>query len=153
MYDEMAATGHPVGIRLQQAQHNAIEELWVRTWLPADDPKRHGLPARCTKEWFCDTFCGGDGKQRYRDDGIWDLVRSFMLYDPCTLIAALPGLREYFYSPYVHELNGVEHHVIGVSKTRHNVARPEELSVYLRTALVESLQMSLETFPDLAKIG
>jgi len=142
VYDNMAATGHPVGERLRDAQRRAIDELWRRANLPADHVDRLGLPARCDRVWFCQAFCGGEGQDVPAGDSIWPFVKTFMLYDPCTLLAAMPGLREYFFSPYVHELNGVEHFVIGVNATRHNVVRPVELSGYLLTALVSSLEMS-----------
>lgn len=149
MYDDMAATGHPVGIRLQDAQRRAIEELWRRANLKEGDAGRLGLPGRCDKAWFLNAFCDGHGLDRDGQEGIWDLVRTFMLYDPCTLIAAMPGLREYFYSPYVHELQGAEHLVIGLSPARPGVSRPEELAGYLHSALVESLEMS-EQFKKIA---
>jgi inosine-uridine nucleoside N-ribohydrolase len=142
VYDEMADTGHPVGLRLHDAQLNAIEELWRRANLPGDHVSRLGLPARCDRAWFCKAFCGGEGQEVAADGSIWPFVKTFMLYDPCTLLAAMPGLREYFFSPYVYEYNGVENFVIGVNAARHNVARPAELSGYLLNALVSSLQMS-----------
>ena len=142
VYDNMAATGHPVGERLRDAQRRAIDELWRRANLPADRAERLGLPARCDRAWFCQAFCGGEGGDVSADGSIWPFVKTFMLYDPCTLLAAMPGLREYFFSPYVHEFRGVEHFVIGVNATRHNVVRPVELSGYLLNALVSSLEMS-----------
>jgi len=143
MYDRMAQTGHPVGIRLRDAQKKAIEHLWLRANLSAGDERRKGLPDRCDRAWFCKAFCGGEGLERTASDSVWNLVKTFMLYDPCTLLAAMPGLREYFYSPYVHELFGAEHLVIGLSQDRHGVARPQELAEYLAHALVESLELSL----------
>lgn len=145
LYDNMAATGHPVGIRIYNAQRRAIEELWNRTWMAGDDPRRAGLPERCDPDWFRKTFLGGQGIDRHQGQVIWDLVCTFQLYDPMTLIAAIPTLRNYFYDAYIIEgIGGVEHHVIGLSSTRHGVARGSELSVYLEDTLVGSLQMSLQ---------
>ncbi len=148
IYDEMADTGHPVGVRLREAQKTAIEELWRRANLPDGHADRMGLPGRCNAAWFRGAFLGGQGDDRGADDGIWDLVQTFMLYDPMTLFAAVPSLREYFFEPEVIEVcdaNGhpVEHLVIGVSAARHGVSHPEELASYLTKALVESLQMSI----------
>eukprot|EP00931_Biecheleriopsis_adriatica_P030674 TRINITY_DN18061_c0_g1_i1.p1 TRINITY_DN18061_c0_g1~~TRINITY_DN18061_c0_g1_i1.p1 ORF type:complete len:796 (-),score=132.57 TRINITY_DN18061_c0_g1_i1:85-2472(-) len=56
VYDKMAATGHPVGKRLQKCQKQALEHLWRRVNMAADDPKREGLPGRCDKAWFCKVF-------------------------------------------------------------------------------------------------
>lgn len=149
IYDEMAATGHPVGIRLRDAQQKAIEELWRRANLPGEDPLRQGLPARCDKAWFCKAFCAGQGSERSGTDSIWDLVQTFNLYDPCTLVAAIPNLREYFFAPCVVEVHGVEHYVIGVSAQTHGVRNAPELAEFLKTTLVESLQASLQERPTL----
>lgn len=141
VYDDMAATGHPIGIRLRDAQKDAIEELWKRACLPAEDPARHKLPARCDKAWFCTAFCGGQGMDRKGSDSIWDLVQSFLLYDPCTLVAAIPNWREVFFEPIVVEgPHGVEHLVIGLSKDDHNVRDGKALSQFLHTSLVDSLK-------------
>jgi len=147
-YDEMAATGHPVGIRVRDAQKIAIEKLWHRANLPDNDPRRMDLPGRCNAAWFRGAFLGGNGTDRGLDDSIWDLVETFMLYDPLTLFAAIPTLREYFFEPEVVEVNDangrpVEHLFIGVSAARHGVSHPEELSSYLMKALVESLEMAV----------
>ena len=139
IYDKMAATGHPVGIRLQKAQRFAIEELWRRANLPPEDPSRL-LPERCNKQWFCQTFCGGDGLDRQLSDSIWDLVKTFQLYDPMTLIAAIPELSQRFYQPTIVEVRGTEHQLIGISKAKNGVKNPKKLSRFLEKSLVESLK-------------
>jgi inosine-uridine nucleoside N-ribohydrolase len=143
MYDEMAATGHPIGLRLLNAQKQAIEELWRRACLPAGDAKRVGLPDRCDKVWFTNTFCGGQGAERKPEDSIWDLIKTFNLYDPATLVAAIPNLREHFFAPFVVEVHGVEHLVIGVSAKCHNVVNGPDLATFMKEMLVESLNSSL----------
>lgn len=145
IYDRMAETGHPVGIRVRDAQKLAIEEVWRRANLPEGDPKRMGLPARCNKDWFCGAFLGGQGKELTGEDSIWNLVQTFMLYDPMTLIAAVPVLREYFYQSCVVEVGGVEHHIIGVSPARHGVNDPNMLSEYLVESLVASLEVNMQS--------
>ena len=55
IYDDMAWTGHPIGLRLQTTQRQSIEGLWQRAACE-DEEKRMGLPKRCNKEWFCSLF-------------------------------------------------------------------------------------------------
>lgn len=141
VYDDMAATGHPVGKRLLEAQKAAIELLWQRANLPADAPNRH-LPPRCDRNWFLTTFTGGKGTELKAEDSIWDLVLTLNLYDPCTLIACIPNLREHFFTPTVVEVHGVEHIVLGVSAKTHNVRSPKELASFMKEMLVESLMAS-----------
>merc|ERR1719506_1142172 len=56
VYDAMAATGHPVGMRLQNNQRRSLEHLWTRACMPPNDPRREGLRDSCDKAWFCKVF-------------------------------------------------------------------------------------------------
>ncbi len=76
-YEDLAATGHPVGVKLLKSQQASIESLWKRANMAADDPHREKLPARCDKAWFCGQFLAGKGLERTGEDTIWDLVVSF----------------------------------------------------------------------------
>merc|ERR1719235_1929722 len=49
IFDKMASTKTPIGVRLQKAQRHNLEDLWKRACLPAHSPERGGLPARCDK--------------------------------------------------------------------------------------------------------
>jgi hypothetical protein len=139
IYDDLADTGHVIGTRLRDAQRQAIEELWKRACLPTDDKARMGLPGRCDAAWFRNTFCGGEGEGLTGTDSIWPFIKTFNLYDPVTLIAAHPTLREQFFSPYTVEVNGAEHHVIGVDAERHCVNDPVELAQYMHRMMLDSL--------------
>ena len=115
IYDDMAWTGHPIGLRLQTTQRQSIEGLWQRA-ASEDQERRMGLPKRCNKQWFCSTFCKGQGLSRTCDDSIWDLVVSFNMYDPLALMACVPDLRRRFFTCVEKEVKGVTHTVIGISK-------------------------------------
>lgn len=151
VYEEMAATGHPIGTRLLAAQKEAIQKVWERANMAADDPNRLELPARCDKTWFCNNFLGGKGAELTSQDNIWDLVQTFNLYDPCTLAACIPNQREHFFSPTVVEVHGVEHLIIGVSAQVHNVREPLALAEHLRNMLVESLKQAQVSAPPKAQ--
>jgi len=56
IYDAMAKTGSPIAVRLRTAQRTSIENLWKRCIAPEPDC-RFGLPARCDRTWFQNTFC------------------------------------------------------------------------------------------------
>merc|ERR1712232_278158 len=62
LYDAMAETGHPVGVKLHGTQRQSLEHLWRRCCMAEDDPQREGLPGRCNKEWFSKIFLGGRGQ-------------------------------------------------------------------------------------------
>jgi hypothetical protein len=143
-YDDLADTGHPVGIKLRDSQKGSIESLWKRANMPAGDPERGTLPARCDKEWFCNTFCKGQGKDRTGADSIWDLISSFNLYDPMTLIAAVPELRDRFYDPVTVRVGETDHLIIGVNKTLHGVKDPDALSSYMVQRCLDSLTHSVK---------
>ena len=46
LYDELAATGHPVGVRVRDAQREAIARLWRRAHATTPAGRAH-LPERC----------------------------------------------------------------------------------------------------------
>ncbi|MBZ0187598.1 MAG: hypothetical protein K8F91_15225, partial [Candidatus Obscuribacterales bacterium] len=144
LYDRMAATGHPVGVKLRNSQQYAIQDLWIRANLTGDDPRRNKLPERCDKAWFVKTFCQGakEGFERNGQDDIWDLIASFQLYDPMTLIAALDELAERYFEPVVVSVNGVEHKIIGLSKTVNGVKEPAALADFMTECFITSLTES-----------
>lgn len=146
-YDELASTGHPVGIKLRDSQQGSIEALWQKVCLPVGHEGRAKMPERLNRDWFCDTFCAGKGKDRTGEDSIWDLIQSFNLYDPMTLIAAVPELRERFYDPTVVKVGETEHLVIGVCDAVPGVKDAEALAEYMLKRCLLSLTCSLEELP------
>ena len=99
-YDKLALTGSSIGFRLKSAQRDSIEQLWQRACAPDGSDKRKGLPGRCDRTWFLNTFCSGvdgvdaeSGHVRSGVDPVWDLVASFNQYDTLALFAAVPALR------------------------------------------------------------
>mmetsp|Transcript_43538 Transcript_43538/g.118256 ORF Transcript_43538/g.118256 Transcript_43538/m.118256 type:complete len:1013 (+) Transcript_43538:195-3233(+) len=143
VYDRMARTGSPIGIRLQRSQINAIEDLWVRACRPDDDPLRLGLPPRCNKEWFCNTFCGGEGIDRDSDSSIWDLIQSFNMYDPLALLASIPQIRHRYFSGDVKTVLGVKHVVIGTSQKNHGVRedKASELANFMYNSFLKGVTL------------
>ena len=101
VYDDLALTGSSIGWRLRNSQRTSIDQLWQRA-CSKDPLVRKGLPPRCDRKWFIDTFCGGDDDEaRCCDDTAWDLVTGFMQYDTIALLAAIPQVREKYFEPLV----------------------------------------------------
>ena len=124
VYDDLALTGSSIGWRLRNSQRASIDQLWQRA-CSTDKENRCGLPPRCDRKWFIgkfncrhnctlrmrshqaclaheDTFCGGeDDPSRCCSDTAWDLVTGFMQYDTLALLAAVPVVREKYFSPFV----------------------------------------------------
>lgn len=101
VYDDLALTGSSIGWRLRNSQRASIDQLWQRA-CSSDKESRCGLPPRCDRKWFIDTFCGGDDDpSRCCTDTAWDLVNGFMQYDTLALLAAVPVVREKYFSPFV----------------------------------------------------
>ena len=109
VYDELAATGHPVGVRVRDAQREAIARLWRRAHATTPAGRAH-LPERCDPRWFRDTFCNGRGEDLGAGDDVWDLVVGFNLYDVIALLACCPALRAAHFSPHSVNVAGVRHH-------------------------------------------
>jgi inosine-uridine nucleoside N-ribohydrolase len=101
VYDDLALTGSSIGWRLRNSQRCSIDQLWRRA-CSLDPEIRQGLPLRCDRKWFINTFCGGvDDQSRCSADTAWDLVTGFMQYDTIALFAAVPAIREQFFDPFV----------------------------------------------------
>ena len=151
IYDDMAGTGHPIGKRLQATQRASIEALWRRAASPADDAAaRMGLPARCDKAWFCNTFCGGAGLERGRDDAVWDLLVSFNMYDPMALMASVPRIRQHFFVETIKRVRGTDHVVIGTSAEQPGVAddKVDALREFLYRGFFKGLTMNYSEFEE-----
>jgi len=103
---------NPTVCRLQRAQRSSIESLWQKVCAGGM------LPPRCSKQWFCNTFCEGMGAERGSSDSMWDLVKTFNMYDPLAVLASLPSKRTLFFQPkeYVGP-HGVIHLNIGETET------------------------------------
>lgn len=140
-YDELAKTGHPVGIRLRDMQKNSIEHLWYRSNLPAGDSKREGLPERCDRQWFSKQFLNGEGMDRDGSDSIWDIIHAFYLYDPMAGVAAIERYGPIYYEPDEFEIHGTTHRIIGMTHERHNVKYPEALRGFIHSQIVSALDI------------
>lgn len=138
-YDCMAATGHPVGAKLAHVQRVLADDFWRKCNMTPGDPRRGKVPDRWTRQLFCQTFCGGLGTDCSRDGSIADLVQYVVLSDPMTLLAAVPALCQQVYEAEVVTVRGVQHRVIGVSKSKTGVRQPDELATYLVEQILSAL--------------
>eukprot|EP00929_Paragymnodinium_shiwhaense_P014537 TRINITY_DN122459_c0_g1_i1.p1 TRINITY_DN122459_c0_g1~~TRINITY_DN122459_c0_g1_i1.p1 ORF type:complete len:388 (+),score=67.27 TRINITY_DN122459_c0_g1_i1:84-1247(+) len=139
IYDDLAATGSRIGKHLQEVQQETMERLWRRSCAEAKAPEREGLPARCDKKWFLETFCSAADTDRTASDSCWDLVKSFNMYDPLAIIGGVPMLAEQFFDFECKLYAHVTHRVAGVSKAKHGVRDPQGLQAFLIEALKEGL--------------
>ncbi|KAL1514517.1 hypothetical protein AB1Y20_003615 [Prymnesium parvum] len=145
VYDDLALTGSSIGWRLRAKQRASIEGLWARA-CAADPAVRKGLPSRCDRVWFLQTFCdGADDSGRQGEDSVWDLVGAFMQYDSIALLAAVPSLRARYFSP--RELpplaaGGGGRTVIGVSGEAHGVADAAALVEMLGAGFTNGLRLN-----------
>ncbi|KAJ1459125.1 hypothetical protein M885DRAFT_460395 [Pelagophyceae sp. CCMP2097] len=154
IYDDLAWTGHPVGLRLQQTQRDCIEGLWKRA-ASADLARRAGLPARCDKAWFVQTFCSSapEGLERSQDDAVWDLITSFNMYDPLALIACVPELRHKFFACQTKRVQGVDHVIIGMSEEETGVkpGMVEPLRDFIYRGLFKGCTLNFSNYAQLAE--
>lgn len=141
-YNELASNGSWIGCRLRNAQRASIENLWARAASPSGSESRHGLPDRCDRAWFLNTFCAGvDAPGRGPSDTIWDLIAGFMQYDTVATLASIPILRDRFFTPCnVPGLHGVVHKVIGRTEQDHNIKSTEALSKFLNLGFKSGLE-------------
>jgi len=126
LYSEMAASGHPMAVRLYKEQKNSILGLWKRAASPLGSPKRKELPDRCDKAWFLSTFTGGDGEECGAEDDIWPYVKHFMMYDPLACLVGIDKFADLFDFTEL-SVNGCVHKVVGFDKDNHGLKEPSKI--------------------------
>lgn len=137
-YEGIARNGHPVGEYLRDVQKNALKGLW-------EGIQANLIPGLDTA-WFFRTFvaaqpqdpAAADQQGAMSFDAIWPQVTKLNLYDPLTLLAALPGAARLLFQPTPMHREGaspVEH--VGHAE----VVRPEKarllLSALAKAALAQ----------------
>mmetsp|Transcript_121060 Transcript_121060/g.342533 ORF Transcript_121060/g.342533 Transcript_121060/m.342533 type:complete len:781 (+) Transcript_121060:112-2454(+) len=147
-YDRLALSGSSIGRRLRNSQRESIEQLWQRACAPDGDSQRKGLPIRCDRNWFLNTFCGGEDEPgRTGTQPVWDLVDGFMQYDTMALFAAVPSLREKFYAPVTvttHSADGqrIPNLIIGCAQDEPNLHQPvDEICTMLQNGFERGLYL------------
>ncbi|MBM4075726.1 MAG: hypothetical protein FJ267_08805 [Planctomycetes bacterium] len=64
---------------------------------------------------------------------------SFQIYDSLTLIALIAELSEMFFVHLTATIHGIQHQIIGVSKTLHGVKDAVTLTNFIADCLIASL--------------
>uniref|UniRef100_A0A7S3B8R3 Uncharacterized protein n=1 Tax=Haptolina ericina TaxID=156174 RepID=A0A7S3B8R3_9EUKA len=147
IFDELASTGHPIALRMRDAQIREISSMWDRACLPAGHPDRRGLPDSCERKWFSATFCGGKNLSnlKLRDSAkIWPYVSTLALYDPLAFVAVSHATLERFLEVSAKVVNGTEHLVVGSSSEAPGGAHPGVRdATLLRSFLLDAFSHSL----------
>ena len=138
LYDELAATGNRVGVRVRDAQREANSRLWRRSHALGE--ARAHLPDRCDPTWFRATFCDGRGADLGSNDDVWDLVVGFNLYDVIALLACDPSLRRHHFAPHVHRVNSTAHALIGLRGGETNVRDAPATRAYLEEGILDGIR-------------
>ena len=139
VYDQMEATGNPVGACLKGRQKPSLQGLWEAACSESGSKIRGTLPDDRNRGWFVKVFCGGKDPGIGDGEDIWPFVGAFNLYDPVNLVAAIPSLREEYFAPDLVEVKGVGHLVIGVSSGRHGLKDVDGLRRFLVETEVSGL--------------
>jgi inosine-uridine nucleoside N-ribohydrolase len=137
-FDEIAETEHPLGVWLKDMNQEAFASLWERANLPPDHPARGGLPARCDRNWFIHTFCGGE--EIGQGQSVWEHIKTISVYDPIATLATSPSHVEEFFIPTEVVTNDTTHTIIGVSPQETGVKNPSALQAFMKKSLVTTLQ-------------
>lgn len=143
VFRDLANTGHPTGVILNERQAASINALWRKINAPVGSNERGTLPGDRDVAWFATTFCDGKEPPITADEDVTPYIRWITLYDPLNLIAAIPGLSQRFYAPQTVEVpsyrGATMHHIIGVSNQNHGVADPEGLREFVQDELTLAL--------------
>ena len=143
IFDELAATGHPVAMRMKDNQADTLETLWRKVAHP-NGPQ--GLPARCNRAWFADLFCGGspDIATVSSEGPIWPHIRAITFFDSVALLCVHDLLLNTFFEPQKRTVRGVQHLIIGLNSGHHGIKEIRNLQNFLMDAWRNSLVLSVE---------
>lgn len=135
VFTEMGEVGRVFASRVNKN----TQRFWVSCNAPEGDPRRGKLSISRNRDWFVKTFCGGIDPGIGIDDNIIPYIKadSWPQYDPINLVAAIPELRDMFFTPKIVTVNGVNHMVIGWSPEEHGVKEPAKLVEFLNSLLVK----------------
>ena len=155
-FDGLAAAGgefrSPIARRFASSQKVSMVELFERAC--AEGEGRHGLPLRCDRSWFLSTLCsvvadvvedetvailGFDCIDPQPAERIWRLVTRVYAYDVLAAVAAVPSLRDRFFSASCCGPQG-RHSVIGRSAREHGVRDPAALQAFMVAAMEAALR-------------
>lgn len=125
---DLVKTGNPVGLSLKTRIVHMMQKMWFDANLPAEDPRRGTFPPRCNRQWFVDTFCGGNDPGVSPEQDILPYILGYSPYDPCNLLAAIPEFREQYLEPIDVVVDGVTHKVIGMNAKLDGVVDKEGFS-------------------------
>lgn len=146
IFNEMSQTGNPIGEHLATIQKDRFRELWGKANALEGHPNRGDLPARCDRNWFITTFCGGTDPS---DNDIADYIVEVAWYDPINLLAGVDALHEQFFNPYEITVNDTAHQVIGLSAVNDGIRNAAALRDFMRDSVLNALragQMPLSVF-------
>jgi len=114
LLDELRSTKHLLAANIRNTNLTSTNKLWRKVNLPTDDPKREKLPARCDRQWFCETFLGTKETKLVGSDSIWHCSVNFFMYDPLALLCCVPALRSKHFYSHLFTINGVERACIAI---------------------------------------
>jgi hypothetical protein len=138
IFEDLQDTGNPIGPCLANRQFPSIRLLWKRANAPEGSEDRGPLPADRDRAWFVNVFCEGkDPLDVSAEEDIVPHMGKANLYDPINLIAAIPALKDRFFSPTVIGAN----EVIGISGQQTNVKPGSDLAEFMHDAIVRGCQL------------
>lgn len=137
IFNEMSQTGNPIGAHLATVQKDRFRELWGKANAPEGHPNRGDLPARCDRDWFITTFCGGTDPG---NNDIADYIVEVAWYDPINLLAGIDELREQFFNPHTIMVNDTPHQVIGLTAANNGIRNATALRDFMQSNILGALR-------------
>ena len=150
LLDELRSTRHLLAANIRNTNLTATNALWKKVNLPPEDPRRERLPARCDRQWFCETFLGTKETKLDGSDSIWHCNVNFFMYDGLALLCCVPALRSKHFYTHLFDIEGVAHALIGKSESENPVIVKKALQHEIRALLFGAFR---EALPLRAKVS
>lgn len=144
IFDVLASHCGPTGKFLFETYRDSMLVLWRRSCAPSGSSERGGLPSRCNREWYLNTFCNGHSIAG--DEDVWNSIVSFNAYSPMALLFSLPGVVDRYAQATPIQVRAATHLVIGWSADEVCVPNPTDLQKVLVHGLVYGARCNVSEF-------
>ena len=166
LFDMLLEHCGSLGAELAEEQRSSTRLLWQQACAPLGDSARGSLADRCDRNWFLKTFCRSadinlhdtvcgasaaapqasssttlfarDCTLSAPQEDIWPYIESLHVYNPLSMLAAVPAFVQLHLRPIKHTVRSAQHLIVGVSETDPGVEDRRALRSFVCRCLMKA---------------
>mmetsp|Transcript_47914 Transcript_47914/g.158786 ORF Transcript_47914/g.158786 Transcript_47914/m.158786 type:complete len:301 (-) Transcript_47914:260-1162(-) len=138
LFDMLLEHCGSLGAELAEEQRSSTRLLWQQACAPLGDSARGSLADRCDRNWFLKTFCRSADINLHDTEDIWPYIESLHVYNPLSMLAAVPAFVQLHLRPIKHTVRSAQHLIVGVSETDPGVEDRRALRSFVCRCLMKA---------------